>query len=180
MVSILKFQSDALFAVNSAFALWQLLRYRNTGAEKHVWLASMFCGFAALTRNDGLILFFIFILLILFVVNKNHLPLIKKLIAALVPFVLLVIGYLLVYALSTGIFYMGTSDRSWVAFVQGQYFIYGDDPDCEVNQLQCAVNRAEETYGTKEENNSSVFNAVLGNPQAYADRLERSLGKYPK
>lgn len=37
-------QSDALFAAMSAFALWQVLSFRNEKKIKHLWFASLFCG----------------------------------------------------------------------------------------------------------------------------------------
>ncbi|MEN8242866.1 MAG: hypothetical protein ABFS17_13170 [Chloroflexota bacterium] len=179
MVSMLKFQSDALFAVLSGFALWQLLRYRNTLKEASIWYASSFLGLAALTRNDGLILFGVFLLIVLIVIKNGGVPLKRKLTAGIAPFFGLLLGYLLIYAAVTGDFYLGTKQRTWVAFMQGQYFIYGDDHTCEGAQLACALEQAEELYGSAEENNYSVLSAIAGSPGAYAGRLFQMLKKLP-
>lgn len=180
MVRILKFQSDALFAALAAFALWQVLKYRNSGRQKHLWGTSFFLGLAALARNDGLILFAFFLVLILLIKTEQFLPLWQKLLAALLPFVLLVGGYLLFYGISTGSFYMGTVNRTWVAFAQGQYFIYGDTSSCDGNQLNCAVEKAESLYGTGEENNYSVLRGIANNPAAFLDRTLTQLKSLPK
>jgi len=180
MVSILKFQSDALFGVNSAFVLWQVLRYRNTHDEKHIWLASLFGGFAALTRNDGLVLFIAFLFIILFVIKNKNLKFWRKIVASVIPFIAIVIGYLAIYGMVTGSFEIGTKRRTWGAFRQGQYFIYGNDESCQTNQLHCAIERTQELYGTGEENDYSVFNAIKRNPQAYIERLQISISKIPK
>lgn len=178
-VAILKFQSDALFAVNSAFALWLLFRYRKTGAERYLWLTSMVLGFAALTRNDGLILFLVFLFLVFFVIQQDAVTIARKLAGSILPFAGMVLGYLLIYAWATGSFYMGTAQRTWVAFTQGQYFIFPDDPACQTNQLQCAVAKAEELYGSGEENNFSVLQAIANNPQAFMVRTSTLLRKMP-
>ncbi len=136
MVPMLKFQSDALFAVNSAFALWQLLRFINAEQEKNLWLASLFVGFSALTRNDGLILFLVFLFFVLFLLKTPNINLKRKLAASIMPFAALLLGYILLYGLTTGSFNMGTKERTWGAFRQGQYFIYGDQADCAANQLR--------------------------------------------
>ena len=180
MVSILKFQSDALFAVNSAFSLWQVLQYRRTGQKKNLWLASFFSGLAALTRNDGLILYIAFLFIVLFIIKNEELKLKHKLIASIIPFASLFLGYLILYAIVTGNFYVGTKERSWGAFRQGQYFIYGDNELCQTNQLHCAIEQVTELYGNGEENNYSIANAIRKNPQAYTDRLIRSLKMIPE
>ncbi len=180
MVEMLKFQSDALFAVTSAFSLWQVLRYRKTRAEKNLWLASFFCGLAVLTRNDGLILYVAFLFIILFVIKNKEVGFWLKIVGSAVPFITLVAGYLLIYGLIVGSFDVGTKRRSWGAFRQGQYFIFGKDDACQKNQLHCAIERTQELFGTGEENNYSVFNAIRRNPEAYLERLRVSVSKIPK
>jgi uncharacterized membrane protein len=179
MVAMLKFQSDAIFAVVSGFGLWQLLRYRNTLNERSIWYASLFCGLAALTRNDGLILFGVFILIVFLVIKNGELSFKRKLAASMLPFFGLLLSYLLLYAAFTGNFFLGTKERTWVAFTQGQYFIYGKVDSCETAQLECALQQAEDLYGSAEDNKYSVINAILGNPGAYADRLLQMLKKLP-
>ncbi len=179
MVSILSFQSDALFAACSAFSLWQILQYRKTKAEKNIWLASAFSGLAALTRNDGLILYVAFLFIIIFVIQNRDISFIRKITASLIPFTVIVFGYLLIYGAVTGSFDMGTKKRAWGAFRQGQWFVYGNDENCQTNQLRCAIERNQELYGTGDENNYSIFNAIKSNPQAYTDRLITSLKSIP-
>ena len=90
--------SDALFAAMSAFALWQVLSFYNEKKLKHVWLASLFVGLSALSRNDGLILFCIFIILVVFL----SIPIKRfktSLVAGVLPFAVLVGGYFVLHGL---------------------------------------------------------------------------------
>jgi hypothetical protein len=170
--------SDSLFAAMSGFALWQVLRFNNTQNIRSVWLASLFIGLAAHSRNDGLVSFIILSVLVVwlalrFKVSCQWIP------ALIVPFSTLVGGYLLLYGLQTGHYDLGTQERSYVAFQQGQELVYVKDPECRFKRLKCAVLQADELYGSGLENDFSVFRAIARNPQAYSVRLLAHLTKLP-
>ena len=146
---------------------------------RSLWSASIFIGLAALTRNDGMILYAAFLLIVLLVIKNEQLSLKHKLAASILPFAGLVLGYLLVYALVTGNFQVGTKERTWVAFMQGQYFIYPDDPDCLNTQLACALERGRGIIW--DWGGEWLFNIESNREQSqrFADRLPRMLKRLP-
>lgn len=175
--SIIANPSDSLFAILSAFGLWQVLKFYHTRKGIHIWLASLFVGLAACSRNDGLVLFGLLMILILLstILFKTNW---RLLIAGIIPFGILIGGYLLIYGFTTGNFTLGTMQRSYAAFKQGQGQI-GVDPDCVFKKIQCVNYGAEDIYGTAEENNYSVIQAILNNPAAYAEHLKTTFSKLP-
>lgn len=155
--------SDALFTAMSAFALWQVLSFYHHRKIKNVWLASLFVGLAALSRNDGLILFFLFfIIVVLLSIPMKRFK--ASLIAGILPFAVLVGGYIVLYGLVSGVFKLGIMERTYIAFEQGQGFTYGysvSDGTLDVRRI----------YGTPEENRYSVISAIKRNPNAFFDRV---------
>lgn len=179
LVEILLNPSDSLFAAMSGFAFWQVLCFYNSHETKHLWWASFFIGLSALSRNDGLVLFVIFIFLTALIIGRTGWNL-KWIAAILVPFTALVGGYLLLYGALTGDFSFGTQERAYTAFQQGQSIDYHHDPSCNQKFLKCAVLQAEQLYGSADENHFSIFNAIRRNPQAYLSRLEKQLLALPE
>jgi len=179
MTDILGNPSDSLFAAMSGFAFWQVLSFYETQKIKHVWWASFFIGLAALSRNDGLVSYVILAVLIIWLAIRfksawQWIP------ALVIPFALIVGGYQLFYGMKTGDYSLGTSQRSYVAFLQGQQLVYVKDPDCRFKRIRCAVFQADELYGSGEENNYSIFRAIANNPQAYSIRLLAHFKSLPK
>jgi MFS family permease len=178
LLGILDNPSDALFSATSGFALWQVFSYYHSHQAKHLWWASLFVGFTALARNDGLVLFPIFLVISLILTRKpkqswSWIP------ACLVPFIALVGGYLLAYGLATGDFRLGTTERSFVAFQQGHSIVYHRTDGCRLSMLDCAVLEAQEIYGTPQENDHSIFKAISRNPRAYLQRLGKIITSLP-
>ncbi len=189
--------SDALFAAMSGFAFWQTARFCDTRATRHLWGASFFLGLAALSRNDGLLLFPIFLLLAFWISRRTVQPQaipgeagmyawhrrpvvgLAWLTAAALPFALLVGGYFLLYGAVTGDFSLGTRERSYVAFQQGQAIDYQKDPTCTEKWLRCAVLQAEQLYGSGQENNYSILRAISRNPQAFGRRFLKQVSLLP-
>lgn len=85
------------------------------------------------------------------------------LIAAIIPFVIITCGYLLLYGLITGKFETGISERIYMAFEQGHDFAY-EYPMTDVRKV----------YGTPEENRYSIISAIKRNPEAFIDRIKHS------
>lgn len=178
LLEILLNPSDALFAAISGFALWQLLCFYNTRRTKHLAWTSFFIGLSSFARNDGLVLFGIFVLLTIVIVGFKHWNW-KWPVAVFAPFIALLLGYLLLYGSITGDFSFGTQERAYTAFQQGQSIDYHRDPSCNQKPLKCAVLQAQKLYGSAEENNYSVFNAIRRNPQAYVSRLTKQIAALP-
>jgi hypothetical protein len=179
LTDILGNPSDSLFAAMSGFTFWQVLSFHETQKIKHVWWASFFIGLAALSRNDGLVSYGILAVLIIWLAMRfksawQWIP------ALVIPFALIVGGYQLFYGMQTGDYSLGSTERSYVAFLQGQQLVYEKDPECRFKRIRCAVFQADELYGSGEENNYSILRAIANNPGAYSLRLLAHFRKLPK
>lgn len=105
---ILSNPSDAFFASMSGLAFGQFLSFYNRGKYINLVLLSTFLGLAGLTRNDGLILFFCVLPVVLFLIKQKRLSLISSISAFLLPFIILVVGYVLLYWSFRGTLEIGT------------------------------------------------------------------------
>ncbi len=176
VVANYNFPSDLLLAGFAALAFGHILKFRKLQAIKHVWLASLFLGLAALARAEGLVLFVVsLVFLVIFSLPK---PNWKKLVpACLIPFIALVGSYLLVYGVVTGRFETGLADRTYDNFEAGHETIYSDS-DTYGTTVE-ALAESMKVFGTREENNTSVFRAILQNPSVYFQRLKAMLRGLP-
>jgi hypothetical protein len=175
-VEFLRFPSDPLFASMAAISFSFVLAYLQDGRARNALWASLFLGLAALARNDGLILFFVFVPLIVLVCA----PLRQwkvSLAAAIGPFVVLVGGAVLVAGLFTGSFDLGTMARTYDNFESGQQVVFGGTG--QSNSVVQARLEARRLFGTPEENGYSVFRAIRRNPGAYLIRLRAILRTLP-
>ena len=167
-VSILVFPSDPLYVGFAALSLAQILAYLNTGNRKHIWISSVWVAFAALARNDGLILG---VLLVpsAFIIAQPRGDRWTALLAATVPFATIVGGYVLFHGALTGTMQFGTLGRTYDNFESGHQVIYNIEG--ELNPVFEAKLEARRVFGTPEENNYSVFRAISRNPQVYLQRV---------
>lgn len=177
--AILDNPSDALFAALSGFTFWQVLRFHHTRDTRHLWLASLFAGLSALARNDGVTLFVIFLAISLLYLKAAPAKW-NNLLAAVLPFTLLVGGYLLLYGLVTGDFNLGVRERSYVAFQQGQVQVYTPDGSCLQTVTKCAVAEAQRIYGTPQENGNSILKAISRSPGSFLGRVLNTLRNLPE
>jgi len=166
------FPSDALFAGFSGLAFWQMLRFYNDRERKHLWWASTFIGLGMLARAEGLLLVGVMLIVTLIIIlpNRNWY---REVIAILLPFIILVGGYILVYGLSTGNFGTGLPERTFNNFESGHEVIYSQTG--VFTPTISARIESREVFGTPEENNLSVFKAILRNPQVYALRFKKAV-----
>lgn len=176
-VEMLVFPSDPLFASLAALCLWQLLTFHQERKRRHLWWASLFIGLAALARNDGLVLFVIFVLLTALLVLRSK-EWWRSLIASVVPFLVLVGGYVLFYGMVTGDFRLGTLERTYGNFESGHQTILVSSGG--INRTIEARLEARRVFGTPEENQYSVFKAIRRNPGVYLQRLEVALKSIPR
>ncbi|NCP86829.1 MAG: hypothetical protein CO094_08665 [Anaerolineae bacterium CG_4_9_14_3_um_filter_57_17] len=172
--------SDALFAITSGLAFWQLLNLFHTHDPRSALRMSVFMALAALSRNDGIILFGVTLLLAGGLLLKAKAPWHKMLLNLLAPFALIVGGYLGAYWAARGVLEVGTSERSYVAFVQGQQLVYRGGDDCKLNKQKCGVLDAYKKFGTPEENNNSILRAILRNPAEFSRRIPVILLSLPQ
>jgi hypothetical protein len=172
--TLLQNMSDALYAAMSGFALWLFLRFLSTRSAWYVAGASAFLGLAALTRNDALVQIWVFSALVVGVVVQQAASrraavgaACRSAGVALLPFSVLVLGYLIGFGIVTGFWGTGTEYRAYFAFEQAEGFTY--DPSWQ--GLIDGPLIARPLYGTPDENNYSVITAIERNPQAFERRL---------
>lgn len=171
LAGLLNNGSNALFAAMSGFAMAQLLAFHRTRALRHVWRCSFFVGIAALSRNEGPVLFLTLVALSLMLCVQWRM-IGKGLLAAVVPFALVVGGYVGIHSASTGSLNLGVAQRSYITFEQGHGMAFAS----QYGTLQPYVegqNDAARLFGTAEENNHSILRAISRNPQAYLARIPR-------
>jgi hypothetical protein len=163
---------DGLFAAMSGFSLWQFLRFYHTREIRHVVYTSALLGLATHARLDGLVVFPVFILLtfiIAYPLNKTIKKLSRLFAAALLPFLIIVFGYSLLFGVATGDYKSDVTRYSYFAFESGHQAVYSSEVG---NPTVEAREDAGRVYGSPSDNQYSVFNAILSNPQAYLERLK--------
>ena len=117
------YPSDVLFAGFSALAFWQMLAFYQDRQRHHLWWASGFMGMGMLARAEGLILIGVMLVVTLMITLRKK-GWAHHLLAVLLPFVILVGGYVLVYGLATGDFDTGLAERTFNNFESGHETIY--------------------------------------------------------
>jgi hypothetical protein len=166
-----------LFVSFAALGFSQLLAFYHTKSVRRLWLASAFVGLAALARNDGLILGVALVAATLLLVLPDK-RVWKPLLGSVVPFLVLVGGYVIFFGLRTGDFELGTMDRTYDNFEAGHQTIYAGEG--EINPVLEAKLEARRVFGTPEENGNSVFRAILRNPRVYLQRVVSETGGLPR
>jgi len=164
----MRFPSDPLFASLAGISFSFLLQYHREHKLRSLLWASLMLGLAALARNDGLVLFPILVVLSLVAALRagQFLP---ALIRILTPFLLVIGGYTGIYALSTGEFELGTAARTYDAFEAGHLIIMEGIGEGE--PVLQAAEAARAVYGTPEENQYNIFNAIRRAPEVYLQRI---------
>jgi hypothetical protein len=163
LTKILVNPSDALFASTSAMALSMTISYYHRRRIKDIWLASLFMGLAALARNDGLFLFPIFVFFAIYM-GRRHSRLRELIPAILIPFLTLLIAYLIAHGITTGSFSIGVGYRGYSAFEWSQHTITG-------GSIEEGIEEARRLFGSPEENKNSILRAILRNPAAFMQRV---------
>jgi len=172
-----EYPADLLFAALSAIAFGQMVTFIKTKRIKHVWWTSFWLGLGMLTRGDAMILIIALAIFVLWFGAKHH-RWWRLLLAVLVPFLSLSVGYVLLRGAITGDFETGMASRSYMAFEQGQEV---DMPEGEGRFAAPTESYyvARELFGTPEENDYSVFRAISRNPQAYLSRVINVIKSLP-
>jgi hypothetical protein len=177
VTSLVENSSDALFAGLSALALQQTVASRDRHALRHLAVASAWVALAALSRNDGFVLFPLFLALAAAGAGRIR----TRVLAAAWPFLAIVVGYLVIRALVRGSLedVASLKGRSYMAFEQGQGVIFADRYPAATSPYVEGHTASRRLYGTPDENNLSVFRAVSRNWPAFFERLIAALRQVP-
>ena len=177
VTSLVQNSSDALFAGLSALALQQTVASTERHAMRHLATASTLVALAALSRNDGLVLFPLFLALAVAGAGRIR----ARMLAVAGPFLVIVVGYLVVRVFVTG----NPEDvaslkwRSYMSFEQGQGVIFAERYPAGTSPYVEGHVAARRLYGTPEENQLSVLRAVSRNWPAFLDRLVAAIRQIP-
>lgn len=170
LVVIYEYPADPLFITFSALAFSQAVRFISTGELKHLGWASFWLGVGMLTRGDALVLFVgMTVFMILFCRKENKWW--RVILTAIIPFIALAGGYILIRGVITGDFATGMGPYSYTVFEQGQEVDLQGDTQRFAGPTE-SYYVARQLFGTPEENNYSMFNAIRRNPEAYIRRLK--------
>lgn len=167
-IELIRFPSDALFAAFAGLSFWQILRYNNRRRLGNLVAASALMALAALARVDGLVLEVILVISGL-VIGWQGKVVVKSLLAGILPFALIIGGYVVLAGVRTGDFSLGVMGRTYDNFESGQMAIYSGTGQMDLTIEAHA--EARRYFGTPEENGYSVFRAIARNPRVYFQRL---------
>lgn len=178
LVNIFEYPADPLFIAFSAFAFSQAIRFVETWRLKHLAWASFWLGIGMLTRGDALFIFAALAILMVVVGFKKRPSWWRVALAIIVPFVAVTGGYILVRGAITGDFATGMGPYSYAVFEQGQEV---DLPGGEQRFAGPTESYyvARDLFGTPEENDYSMLNAIRRNPEAYLRRVKAVLRWIP-
>ena len=178
VTSLAQNSSDALFAGLSALALQQTVASTDRHAMRHLATASTLVALAALSRNDGLVLFPLFLALAVAGAGRIR----TRMLVAAGPFLIIVVGYLVVRVFVTGDLedVVSLKWRSYMAFEQGQGVIFAERYPAGTSPYVEGHVAARRLYGTPEENDLSVVRAVTRNWPAFLDRLAAAIPRIPR
>lgn len=169
---IIENQSDALFVALSSFALVNVIKFYKKGYLKNIWFASLFVGLGILSRAETIILI-VTLLVISLILNKGKYKWIKVIIASTLPIVVIISAFVTVNLITSGHANLGMGTKSYDSFQMNQAFLPG-------SKNENAYYRGENIFGTAEENQGSVFRAIIRNPIAIGERALANLIKLPE
>jgi hypothetical protein len=171
---VVKNQSDVLFSSFSMIALAQLISFNEHKHIKDIWIGSAALGLAALSRIDTLLWLVVYVLISLGAGFRTRSK-VQILAASLIPTLAFVAGFVAMSRIHTGGFdnSIGSlAPKLYQAFEQNQSVMTGGDEDAGYTQ-------ARELFGTEEENEGSVFRAILNNPSQYWSRIVTNIRNTP-
>jgi len=167
----LKNPSDAVFLFLSAFALGFLIKYSYSKEIKHLWVASTFVALGVFARVETIILLATLAIFGLVIGRKKY-PVVKTLIICTVPTISLLIIFIAINMLVFGHPNLGIAEKSYDSLQWNQAALTGGD-------LTQAYAESDLLFGTKEENQGSVIQAILKNPGAIVARVWVNIKNLP-
>ncbi len=171
---VVKNQSDVLFSSFSAIALAQLISFNEKRQIKDIWIGSAALGLAALSRIDALAWLAVYVLISLGAGFRTR-SIVRILAASLIPALAFVVGFVTISRIHTGGFddSIGSlAPKLYQAFEQNQSVMTGGDDDAGFEQSR-------ELFGTIDENEGSVFRAILNNPSEFWLRIVTNIRNTP-
>lgn len=163
---VVRNQSDALFSSLSAIALAQLLSFQESRKLRDIWIGSAALGPAALARVDALAWIADFTSISI-VIGFRTCSIGRITLVAIVPAVGFVAGFVAISRIDTGSFddSIGSlAPKLYQAFEQNQSVLTGGNDEA-------AYRQARKLFGTPDDNQGSVFRAILKNPSAFWLRI---------
>ncbi len=157
-------------------SLYFLLKAYLDKRLRYYSLGGLALGLGYMTRGEGLVIFIavltVFILTSIFEERRFNKDVFKRIIIFASCFILFYVTQLLLIYNSTGDWGMGgRKDYQYAQFIFGQAAIVGIQDASGSGTYEYG----HKLYGTGEENNFSIFNAIKRNPSAYMERL---IGNY--
>ncbi|MGH7848546.1 MAG: hypothetical protein ACREQW_25685 [Candidatus Binatia bacterium] len=176
LTSLVENGSHALFTALSTFALGQLLSFHGNKETKHLWAASILVGLAVLTRNgEGTVLSFVFITFsVLLGISARRVR--PALAACITPLLVIVGSYIILHVWFSGGSQLRAVRYSYMSFEQGHGWAYSDKYPGRNPYVEGQV-EARRLFGTPEQNQHSIINAIRRNPLAYIHRIPRLASK---
>jgi hypothetical protein len=161
--------SDAIFTSMSALAFGQVLSFYHSRRVRDVIYASVFVGLSCASRPDGVFLlpFFVFAVFWVAGMRKNVLRLLS---AALLPAGVIVGSFIIARGITTGNYSPEIGSKGYNTLYWSQRVFSNSD---------MAEEEAAELYGSRDQNEGSVFRAISNNLPAFIDRILENLWIVP-
>ncbi len=169
--------SDGLFVALSVLSFARLSAWERTQGARPLMGASFLLGLAALARNDGVLLLGVVTALAAHLGRRRGGALRAAALSAL-PAAGVLLSWFGLQAAVTGRIELGSRERLYLAFEQGQGVAY-DSIWGSGDAYVLGMAEARRLYGTPQENRISVTRAIRRNPAAFLDRLRTSLATLP-
>lgn len=170
-IAVLNNPSDALFTSMSALSLSFVLDYYKSRKSRSIWIASLFLGLASGSRPDGVFLFPFFVIVIALLSLRGK-RIWRNLPAVFLPAASIFIAFFLAHGLTTGDYSTQIGNKGYNTLEWAQHTISGAS-------FEEGFKEAEDLYGTRTENEGSVFRAILRNPGAFIDRILHNMKILP-
>ncbi len=116
--SLFRYPSDPLYSALAGLGLAEVLAFHANHNLRHAWRSSAFVGLSALARNDGVLLALVLVPLLLLLAPRGRRW--RTLVASALPAVALIGGVTLISGLPSGSFTLGTFERTYTNFEDGQ------------------------------------------------------------
>ena len=172
LATLIKNGSHALFAAISTAALAQTISFHYSKSNKHLLLASVLLALGILCRmGEGTCLALVFITFA--AITGVSIKRVSTVLGVVVlPFILIVGGYMLTYYSCTGRSPLGTGKYFYLTFEQGHGLAYSERFPGKNFWIEGQI-EARRLFGSPEQNHHSVLAAIQRNPTAYLERVPR-------
>src|SRR5918995_1075734 len=172
LATLIKNVSHALFTAISTAALAQAISFHTENSSKHLWWASVLLALGVVCRmGEGTILSLVFFTFCTLPgISTRRLS--AVLTATVVPFLVIVGGYMILYYSLTGQSPWGTGKYFYLTFEQGHGLAYNERFSDGNFWVEGQI-EARRLFGSPEQNQHSVIAAIQRNPSAYLQRVPR-------